>query len=531
MNVWQRGVAAGIGVMLLGSSVRAGLIYYDGQSASSTYANTTYDFHGLNYTMANGIRALQTSGGKRVTSGTGARDTLDLALAAGGPWDQAGFYDAGTGTVGGGAVDRTLYVSFLVRATQSVSESVEYKGDGTQGAFAAFLLGRSGGDVLGMGNGWDAWAYSIFGVVGGQDLVQASGGSTWLSYDRSVHLMVAKIVFHPNANDDVTVWLDPNPDDGDAQLDSVRRYAGTGVGDASFNQMSYVSGNIAGLDSWEFDEVRCGTNWSSVTPTREPLPIYYDAQRGFSSYSNTTFNSESLTYTMANGQPLPVGGGKRVTPGTGETEGTDTVDLSPSAGGLWDTNGLYDGESGMVGGGNVSGVLYVGCLVRAHNGAGPDTEKKMADEGNPPPPYGAYAGVQLARTGTVALGVGNGWDQWAYSIFGASGGTDLILGTGGSTWLNYDTSVHMLVAKITYQVGADDDVVVWLDPNPSNGDNQIDEVRRGSISGDMSFNRILYGSGNIPVLNGWDFDEVRVATDWRGVIASPPPVGTLISVD
>lgn len=527
MRASQGRTAACVCMVLLGTSTWAGLIYYDGQTASSTYVNTAYDSQGLNLTMANGTKALLTSGGKRVTPGTGnpgGRDAFDLALAAGGPWAQAGLYDAGTGTVGGGGVNGAVYVSLLIRATQAVSEAVENKGDGTQGAYAAFMLGRPGVEVLGMGNAWWAWAYSIYGVING-DLVLGTGGTTWKDYDRSVHLMVAKIVFHADADDDVTVWLDPNPDDGDAQLDSVRRYGATGVGDASFNQIGYQSGNISGLNSWEFDEVRFGTEWSSVTPTRQPLPIYYDAQRASSSYANTTYNSFGLSYTMANGLPLPVGGGKRVTPGTGEA-GTDVIDLSPSAGGPWDRIGLYDSASGMVGGGNVSGVLYVSCLVRAHYGVGVDVERKDGDL-----PYGAYAGVQLARPGTVAMGLGNAWGAWAYSIFGATGDQDLIYGSGGTTYLAYDTAVHMLVAKITYQVGAADDVTVWLDPNPSHGDSQINEVRRTSSSGDLSFNRILYGSGNIPALNGWDFDEVRVATDWRGVIASPLPVGTLIRVD
>ncbi len=104
MSAWQGWIAAGVGVMLSGASAQAGLIYYDGQSASSTYVNTTYDPQGLNYTMANGTKTLQTSGGKRVTPGTGipsGKDTFDVALGAGGPWDQAGFYDAGTGTMGG----------------------------------------------------------------------------------------------------------------------------------------------------------------------------------------------------------------------------------------------------------------------------------------------------------------------------------------------------------------------------------------------------------------------------------------------
>jgi len=341
--------------------------------------------------------------------------------------------------------------------------------------------------------------------------------------------MVAKIVFHPNASDDITVWLDPDPSDGDSQQDSIRRYVGTGEGDESFNQLSYVSGNIVDTNSWEFDEVRFGTDWASVAPIRSALPIYYDSQRASSPYSNTTFSADSLTYTLANGVVLPVGGGKRVTPGTGAASGTDAIDLNPSPESALARCSLYDSASGTIGGGNARGVLYVGCLVRAHYSAGPDTERKDGDL-----PYGSYAGVQLTRSGAISLGIGNGWGQWAYSIFSGAPttGVDLVqVTTNAASWVSVDTAVHMLVAKITYQPGANDSVVVWLDPNPNYGDNQPNEIRRGSLSGDMSFNSILYGSGDIPGLDAWDLDEVRVALDWRGLVTSPPLSGTLIRIN
>lgn len=513
--------------MFVASFAQAGLIYYDEQSSTNSYVNTSFDSHGLAFATANGTKSILSSGGKRVTRGDGSKDTFDLSLFSGGAWDRAGLYDAGSGTVGGGGVGGTLYLSVLVRATHMADSVSENKDNEVQGAYAALLMGRSGTEVLGLGNGWGEWAYSIYGIGGNHDLIQASGGPTWLTYDTNVHLLVAKIVFNANANDDISVWLDPDPDDGDNQQDSVRRYMKTGEGDESFNQLSYVSGNIVGTDSWEFDEVRFGTDWASVVPLRKAVPIYYDPQRVWAPFSNTTFNAETLAYTLSNGAVLPVAGGKRVTPGTGTSTGTDAVYLNPASGGVWDVCGLYDSASGTIGGGNVGGVLYVGCLVRAHYAAWLDTERKNGDL-----PYGSYAGVQLTRSGTAVLGIGNGWDQWAYSIFGAYGSSDLVqVSTNSGTWVTVDTSVHMLVAKITYQPGGDDSVTVWLDPNPNYGDSQPDEIRRGGLSGDFSFGSILYGSGDIPDLDAWDLDEVRMALDWRGLVASPPLSGTIIRIN
>lgn len=51
---------------------------------------------------------------------------------------------------------------------------------------------------------------------------------------------------------DIFARLDPNPDNGDNQVWSIRRK--TVSGDFSFDQVSYHSGNIPDLSSWAFDE-------------------------------------------------------------------------------------------------------------------------------------------------------------------------------------------------------------------------------------------------------------------------------------
>lgn len=143
--------------------------------------------------------------------------------------------------------------------------------------------------------------------------------------------------------------------------------------------------------------------------------------------------------------------------------------------------------------------------------------------------------VQLTRAGLNnlgALGLGNGWYQYAYSIGGVFGTADLVQ-TNGLNYVGVNTDVHMLVAKVTFKHNAADQATVWLDPNPDHGDSQEWTVRRATVYGDFSFDQLSYRSGNIPDLNGWDFDEVRLATDWAGVVTNLPPsyVGTLIRVD
>jgi hypothetical protein len=247
--------------------VQATVIYYDGQTADSDYIQTAYHPDGLIYTLANS-QTLPVTGGKRVTNGMGdggnGNDYLALSLAAGDAWDQAGLLDAGSGTVGGGAVSGTIYLGFLVRAQNAAGPASENKSGDPQGTYAAFQLGRPFTAVLGLGNHWNAWAYSIFGATGDRDLVQGGGGNTWLDVNTTTHWMVARLTFQPGAPDDVTVWLDPNPDDLDNQASGVRRYAATAAGDLSFNEIAYRSGNLGSLSAWEIDEVRFASSWASL---------------------------------------------------------------------------------------------------------------------------------------------------------------------------------------------------------------------------------------------------------------------------
>lgn len=251
-------------VLAFAASARGNLLYYDGQTPGSTYTLTAYAPGGLSYTMANS-QPMNVTGGHRVTNGlgdSGGNDYLSLNLAPGDVFDQSGLYDAGSGTLGGGAVSGTVYISGLVRAQNASGTASENKSGVPGGTYAAVQFGS-----FGLGNHWTAWAYSIFGPTGDQDLTQASGGSTHLQVDTSVRWLVAKITFNPNAPDDVSVWLDPNPDLFDNQNAATRRYIASGAGDFSFNTIGYRSGNLGALSAWEFDEVRIGTDWASMNAT------------------------------------------------------------------------------------------------------------------------------------------------------------------------------------------------------------------------------------------------------------------------
>lgn len=184
-------------LILFATGAHASVLFYDSQSASSVYNNTSYNASGLTYTMANS-QALPVNDGKRVTNGlgdSGGNDYFSLTLSAGDAWDQAGLYDSGSQTVGGGSVSGSVYMGILVRAQNPAGGTSENKSGAVQGTYAAFQLGRPSVTTLGVGNYWSAWAYSIFGVAGDRDLilvpVVAHGSTTILlrtGWSRKSHL-------------------------------------------------------------------------------------------------------------------------------------------------------------------------------------------------------------------------------------------------------------------------------------------------------------------------------------------------------
>ena len=58
-------------VLLMSNTLKAALLYYDGQDESSTYVNTSNNVNGLHYTYPGGLRTMPVTGGKRVNGGAG----------------------------------------------------------------------------------------------------------------------------------------------------------------------------------------------------------------------------------------------------------------------------------------------------------------------------------------------------------------------------------------------------------------------------------------------------------------------------
>ncbi len=304
--------------------------YTEGTLGGQNYAGTGFDSGSWTVASGNGLvtntaslaytssyHALATEGGRAFTPAAGHNTVrANMDTNTGGTF---GAYVDG-GRIGGPNASGTLYFSFLAR---NASGSL----DGTDD-YAAFQLYDDGSEVLGIGNNWNAWAYSLFGLSGDVDLTNNAGG--FLSMDASAHLFVARIDYVSGGDDTVTVWMDPDIAASEAGQGNL--YRRTFTGNARFNRIALRSGSNNNDNSWDFDEIRFGTNWSNVTPAGVAItvqPANVAQQCGGSTSVSVTANGlvalEYQWYRNASAILAATNASLNISPVTTNTAGSYTV--------------------------------------------------------------------------------------------------------------------------------------------------------------------------------------------------------------
>jgi autotransporter-associated beta strand protein len=199
---------------------------------------------------ASGSYVLASEGGRAYTPAAGFNTAIaDMNTSASGAFSNL----VDGGLIGGANASGTLYFSFLAR---NASSSL----DGTED-FAGLQLYDGAAEVLGIGNNWGAWAYSLFGISGDVDLTNNAGG--FLNMDANAHLFVARIDYAAGGDDTVTVWMDPDISASEGSQGNL--YRRTFTGNARFNRIALRSGSNNNDNSWDFDEIRFGSSWANVT--------------------------------------------------------------------------------------------------------------------------------------------------------------------------------------------------------------------------------------------------------------------------
>jgi autotransporter-associated beta strand protein len=231
-----------LGQTYQGTGFGAGSWFSGGGSALVTNTSS------LRY--ASGSYVLASEGGRAYTPAAGFNTAIaDMNTSASGAFSNL----VDGGLIGGANASGTLYFSFLAR---NASSSLDGSED-----FAGLQLYDGAIEVLGIGNNWGAWAYSLFGISGDVDLTNNAGG--FLSMNANVHLFVARIDYAAGGDDTVVVWMDPDISASEGSQGNL--YRRTFTGNARFNRIALRSGSNNNDNSWDFDEIRFGSSWANVT--------------------------------------------------------------------------------------------------------------------------------------------------------------------------------------------------------------------------------------------------------------------------
>ncbi|MGL5018641.1 MAG: hypothetical protein ACRDBP_10925 [Luteolibacter sp.] len=248
------------------------------------------------------------------------------------------------------------------------------------------------------------------------------------------------------------------------------------------------------------------------------LPGQATSGAGFAAASIWTGFNSSLSASVADASTLQAGAGlgweglvgnANLIRVKGDASNTRAM-MDVSSTGTFALAGLRDAASNTIGGGGVQGMLYLSFLFRAVS-----TDRTLE-----------FGGLQLARANSFQTGtlIGNGWDQWAYSIFVApSTYIDLKENGGTGPFKNMDNLTRLIVARIEYKANAADTITVWMDPDllSSENDQNLSGVYMGSGDGDFSFDQVLLRGGN--ATRPFEYDEIRMGTAWADVIPVPSP--------
>ncbi|MBN2843390.1 MAG: DUF5110 domain-containing protein [Sedimentisphaerales bacterium] len=147
------------------------------------------------------------------------------------------------------SVNPVLYVSFTLR---SLNDSVKDK-------YAGLMFYDNGREVFGLGNDFSSDNFAFWG----DNQQYYSIGEIRTKVDREVHKIVARIEFDPAGPEKITVGIDPFCNRSEERQPS--NIWSSYQMELKFDELRFRCGNDN--CNWEFDDLKIGTDWSSVTPS------------------------------------------------------------------------------------------------------------------------------------------------------------------------------------------------------------------------------------------------------------------------
>jgi hypothetical protein len=140
-----------------------------------------------------------------------------------------------------------------------------------------------------------------------------------------------------------------------------------------------------------------------------------------------------------------------------------------------------------------------------------------------------YAGMSFYDLGNEHLGVGNGWDAYAYSAFGTAN-VDLNSANPEQNVTYQEvrsTDTTTIVIRVDFNSGANDNITVWLNPNLSVSEAAQNAALTTYFTANADFDTIyLREGGNAG--DGWTFSNFGIAETFSEIAAIPEPSAALI---
>lgn len=155
---------------------------------------------------------------------------------------------------------RTLYFKFRVDAySDAATEGISFYA-------AGLFFYEKGVEHLGMGNGWEALAYSAINMTGGkiglQDLYSASPdlGKEWEYVRKGIpKTIVVKIEYYPGHDAHVTAWLNPNLTYGATENNQPTNLVTQFEANATFDEIHLIHRGAG--DGWKFSDIAIATSF------------------------------------------------------------------------------------------------------------------------------------------------------------------------------------------------------------------------------------------------------------------------------
>lgn len=130
-----------------------------------------------------------------------------------------------------------------------------------------------------------------------------------------------------------------------------------------------------------------------------------------------------------------------------------------------------------------------------------------------------FAGVVLYENGGEVFGLGNDYTSENFS-FWTSDGKGIVI---GDVPTSVDMDVHKIVMRIDYNPDGPEQIKVGLDPFCRRTEARQPDHIWTSYEYELNFDEIRIRCGNNDCT--WEFDEIRIGTDWASVTASDDEPG------